>query len=272
MMIRRMAAALAAMVVAVESAEAYFASIVIDGAFDDWTNVPVAVTDSAGDDGGGPDLASLQIANDESNLYLRVVYHAAVNPNGSPGVYLALDNDVAAGTGFDVFGFGLLGSEAGWQNDFPFQQTNGTFNSGTITGGGASIAPYFASTTNQEYAIPLAAVFADGSGPVFPSATNRILVYTDFTPASETMGPVVFTLTPNAAETAFASITLTNVIAFRVTNSLPAVTYRLESAPAPSSTNWVSTGFEAAGNNDTLYLYDAAGHSTTKIYRVIAVY
>ncbi|HHW77022.1 MAG TPA: cell wall anchor protein [Xanthomonadaceae bacterium] len=254
------------------AAKAFYTNIVVDGAFDDWGGVPVAATDPSGDDGGGPDLATLQCANDESNLYLRITYHADVNPNAGPSVFLALDNDVNTGTGFDVFGLGLIGSEAGWQNDFPFQQTNGVFNSGSISGGGAAIAPYFTTTTNQEYRIPLSALFVSDSSPVFPNDTFRLLVYTDFTLANETIGPVVYTLSRRVEEPAFTQMVLTNVVAMRVESSNTNANYRLESAPVPSPTNWTFTGYQALGNGGTLLLYDPAGFSTTKVYRVLAIY
>ena len=253
-------------------AAAYYTNIVIDGTFDDWAGVPVATTDVSGDDGGGPDLASLQVANDESNLYLRVAYHASINPNAGPSVYLGLDNDVSTATGFDVFGLGAVGSDVGWQNDFPFAQAAGIFNNGTVSGGGAAIAPYNTATTNQEYAIPLSAVIDAGPSPVFVGTTNRLLVYTDFTPASETMGPVTFALSPRVEQAVFQSFVRTNVFAFLVPNSNPTVSYSLESAPTLVPTNWTATGYAADGNGGDLYMYDPVGFATTKVYRVIATY
>ena len=52
----------------------------------------------AGDNGGGPDLATVQLANDLSNLYLRITYHSVTNPN--------------AGTVATVTGFYLLVPDA----------------------------------------------------------------------------------------------------------------------------------------------------------------
>ncbi len=252
-------------------ASAFYANIVIDGDFSDWDNVPVAITDDPGDNGNGPDLASLQIANDESNLYLRIVYHSSVNPNqaGQPVTHLAVDNDSDVNTGFDVFSLGLIGSEAGWQNDFPFQQAPGVFNSGSISGGAAAIAPYNTATTSQEYAIPLDATFSAG-GDVFPNDTFRLLVYTDPSTTNDIMGPVSYKLSHKIDPAEFAQVFLTNVMAFRVTNSVPQITYSLESAGTPGPTNWVPTGFRTSGNGADLLLFDPTGFSTTKIYRVMA--
>ncbi|MCO5045893.1 MAG: hypothetical protein M9963_03935 [Kiritimatiellae bacterium] len=252
-------------------APAYYTNIVIDGQFDDWVGVPVVTVDMAGDGGNGPDLASLQVANNASNLFLRIVYHAPVNPNesGKPATLIALDNDVSLGTGYNIFSMNIVGSEASWMSDEPYQQAAGVVYSGDITGGDALIAPYNVATTNQEYAIPFSAVFNAG-GDVFPSDTFRLLVYTSSTTAYETMGPVTYTRTRLIEPAAFSQLLLTNVIAFRVTNSAPTATYSLESAAQPGPTNWVATGFRAQGNGGDLLLYDPTGVSTVNLYRVMA--
>jgi hypothetical protein len=254
------------------AAQAYYTNVVVDGAYTDWAAVPVVAMDISGDGGGGPDLAVLQVANDETNLYLRVQYHTAINPNAGPSVMLALDNDGNTGTGFDVFGLGLIGSEAGWQNDFPFQQTNGVFNSGSISGGAAAIAPYNSVTTEQEYAIRLDALFDSDGSPVFPNEAFSLLVYTDPTAANEGMGPVAYTLSHRVEEPAFLSVTITNVMAFRVSNSSPLAEYRLESGEAPAPATWTNTGFRSVGNGGDLLLYDPMGVATSKVYRVFAEY
>jgi len=169
-------------------------TITIDGLFDDWTNIPVLATDASGDNGGGPDLATVQIANNDTWLFLRLTYYNATNPNAGPSVFLALDNDSNLSTGFDVFSAGLVGSEAGWQNDFPFEQSNTVFNTGGgLTGGGAAISPFFVVTTQQEYRISRSATFTASGNPIFPTDTFTLLVYTDPTGANETAGPIQYT-------------------------------------------------------------------------------
>ena len=269
---RTILSALALTLMGTSAAQAYYTNIVVDGSFADWAAVPVVAMDVSGDNGGGPDLAMLQVANDETNVYLHVQYHVAINPNAGPSVMLGLDNDGNIGTGFDVFGLGLIGSEAGWQNDFPFQQTNGTFNSGEITNGAAAIAPYNLVTTAQEYAIPLDALFVTNGSPVFPNEAFSLLVYTDPTAANETMGPVSYTLSNRVEEPAFLSVTITNVVALRVGNSSPLAEYRLESGAAPTPSTWTNTGFRAIGNGGDLLLYDPMGFATSKVYRVYAEY
>ena len=263
--------AAAGVAMAAMESQAFYTNIVIDGVYTDWAGIPVVATDISGDNDSGPDLASLQMANDDTYLYLHVTYHAAINPNAGPSVFLGLDADDNSGTGFDVFGLGY-GSEAGWQNDFPFQQANGNFNSGSISGGGAAIAPFNTITTEQEYAIPLAAVYDAGGGLVFAQDTFKLLVYTDPTAASEAMGPVTYTLSSQVEASAFSSITLGSVVSFVVSNSQPIVSYRLEYNEVLVSTNWVFTGYQAFGNGTNLYLYDATGHTPGKTYRVLGLY
>lgn len=253
---------------AVNASQAVYQNIVIDGNFDDWADVPEAATDAAGDNDIGPDLASFKIANDETNLYLYISYYAEVNPNAGPSVYLAFDTDKDKLTGFDVFGLGLIGSEAGWVNDFPFAQETGSFNSGDISGGSAQIAPYNTLTFAQEYALPLAAVFTSGSAPVFPSTSFDVMVYTDPTGTNEHMDVVSYTLAKLIEEAEFSQVTLTSVVAMLVTNSQEGVLYSLEINTAFPGTNWVDAGFTAEGNGGDLHLYDAASYSPEKVYRV----
>ncbi len=251
-----------------ESRAGYYTNVAIDGVFADWDAAPVAATDIAGDGDVGPDLAELRLANDETNLYVYISYHASINPNAGPSVFLALDNDVNTGTGFDIFGLGLVGSEAGWQNDFPFQQSAGNFSAGTISGGAAAISPYNTATTNQEYAIPLAAMF-DAGGDVFPSNQFRLLVYTDPTATNETMGPVTYTLSPKIEAIAFEEVQLDGAVQVEVNDTLSAVRYSLEESATPGE-SWDASGGGARGNGGTVFLYDATDAGTTQVYRVKA--
>ena len=90
--------------------------------------------------------------------------------------YIALDIDSNPATGYDIFGLGLIGSEAGWQNDFAFRQSTGVFNSGGLSGdyfggGHALLSPFADAATNRELAISLDALFAADNSPVFPDDT-----------------------------------------------------------------------------------------------------
>lgn len=255
---------------AVNASQAVYKNIVVDGDFSDWADVPVAATDEAGDNDVGPDLAMLKIANDETNLYLYIAYYAEVNPNAGPSVYLGFDTDQNKETGFDVFGLGVIGSEVGWVNDYPFKQNNGVFNDGSILDGAAAIAPFNTMTFEQEYAIPLSATYTD-SEPVFSGKSFDLMVYTDPTGTNEHMDVVSYTLAKHVEEAEFGKITLTSVVAMQVTNSQEGVLYSLEyNAAFPEETNWVSSGFTVEGNGEGVYLYDPAGYSTAKVYRVMS--
>ena len=77
---------------------------------------------------------------------------------------------------------GILGSEAGWQNDFGFSQATGLFNSGPLAGpffgaGHALLAP-FGNFATRELAISLANL-NNGGLSTFPDNTIRLLIWTD---------------------------------------------------------------------------------------------
>lgn len=255
---------------AILPASAVYTNIVIDGDPSDWSAIPSLVSDPPGDNGTGPDLATVQVANDSTHLYLRITYHAPVNPNAGPHVFLALDNDGEPSTGFDIFGMGTVGSEAGWQNDFPFAQSNGVFNSGSLSNAAAAIAPFSTITTQQEYSISRAATFATGGGPVFPQPAITLLVYTDPTGANETAGPIPYSFVSPVETPAVAQVEITDVVAFAVTNSRTDLDYRLQFRTPPTLDTWTGTGFDAVGTGEDLLFYDPTAYSTAKQYRVLA--
>lgn len=170
-----------------------YASIGIDGNFSDWTNVPITLTDPTGD-GNPTDFGNIQLANDDNYLYLHVTYNTPVNPQAGAGVFLAFDTDSNTATGFNVYGLGTVGSELGYQNDFPFRQASGNFNTGdTVNNGGALIAPYAATTTDQEYAILRSATFGSDNSPIFPNTSFSLMLYTNGNPAEDVTTAIPYT-------------------------------------------------------------------------------
>lgn len=169
-----------------------FQSITIDGDFSDWAGVPVLDADGA-DNVGSVDFANIQIANDNNYLYIRATYHSAL----SLGTFIALDIDQNVATGFDIFGLGLIGSEAGWQNDYAFAEATGVFNSGALAGdyfgGGHALLAPFANATSMEWAFSLSSTFATGGAPVFPDNAFNILLWTDLG-AGDVSAPIAYTL------------------------------------------------------------------------------
>lgn len=156
-----------------------FKTITIDSDYSDWDDVPV-VDDDSGDNSGGPDIGITKIANDENFLY---IYNTFPN-NLSLGTFLTIDVDHDIATGFDVFGLGLIGSEAGWQNDFPFTQATGVFNdgqgmTGDFFGSGAALLDSFANGPARELAISLDIIRNIDGTPVFPDNTIDLLLWTD---------------------------------------------------------------------------------------------
>src|SRR5262245_21256353 len=158
-----------------------FANIAIDDNYDDWIGIPVLETDDD-DATGGPDIASIQVANDNTYLYIRLHYHDA----DSFSTYLGIDNDNNVATGFNIFGANLIGSEAGYADDFDFDQRAG-FNIGTLkdparpneTESGSALLSSFVESTDREMAIRLDTTFDPNVGPgdVFPCDSFTLLCY-----------------------------------------------------------------------------------------------
>jgi hypothetical protein len=163
--------------------------------YDDWTtaNIPVVVMDAA-DNFGDLDIANIQVANDDDFIYIRATTH---NPTSISllNIFLAFDVDQDKATGFDVLQIGSLGSELGYQNDFPFAQHANAFNlnlsitGGPLSNGGALIFPFWADEsgpqgTQMEWAVPIDTVIQyppslGGPAPSFPNPSFDFVVYTD---------------------------------------------------------------------------------------------
>jgi PEP-CTERM motif len=154
--------------------------------FADWAAAGVtnAEMDPA-DNTGFLDVANVQIANDEEFIYVHVTTHGA--STSLANLFLAFDTDQNATTGFDVFGLGVVGSEFGYQTDFPFAQSTGMFNTGAPIGGGplgnggALIYPFWTDAgapqgAEIEWAVPRD-VLVSGM-PVFANDSLNLAVYT----------------------------------------------------------------------------------------------
>jgi hypothetical protein len=155
-----------------------FTTITIDGLYADWAGVPVVNSDG-GDNTDGPDIGDTQIANDGDNLYIRTTF-----PNSLIlSTYIGIDVDENPATGFDILGLGLLGSEAGWQNDFGFSQATGVFNNGPLGGAdffgaGHALLDLFGNFAARELAISLSNL-NNGGFSTFPDDTIRLIIWTD---------------------------------------------------------------------------------------------
>ena len=97
-----------------------FANISVDDSYADWTGIPVLDSDPL-DSPGNVDIKDIQIANDDTYLYLHISYWTPKSFN----TYYSFDTDNNTATGFNIYGLGLVGSEAAWVNDFDFDQRGG---------------------------------------------------------------------------------------------------------------------------------------------------
>ncbi|MDB5328272.1 MAG: anchor protein [Phycisphaerales bacterium] len=190
-------AAAAAGLLSTSAQAGFYKTITPDGDASEWASVPVATTVSA-NTGTPIDFASLKIANDATNVYFLITYNTAVNPQSGSGVFTAIDSDNSGATGYNIFGNAAIGSNFGFQNDFPFTESAGNFNSGgTVVGASYGASPYAISTTFQEIAVPRTASQTDAStggysGLVFTPTFTVEFYSTDG--AGDTLGPISYSL------------------------------------------------------------------------------
>jgi hypothetical protein len=162
--------------------------------YDDWaaSGIPVITMDPV-DNPGDLDIANVQIANDDDFLYIHATTHSP-NPIALVNLFLAFDTDRNKTTGFDVLQIGELGSEVGYQTDYPFAQYAGVFNlnisltGGPVNNGGALIYPYWVDAsgpqgTQIEWAVPRDVLIQyppalGGPAPTFPNPSFDFVIYT----------------------------------------------------------------------------------------------
>ena len=139
------------------------------------------------------DIKDVKIANDANFVYI----YANGYKGRTKNLYLAFDTDQNVATGFDIYGLGLVGSELGYVNDFPFdQRTPGVFNANSnggtgscCTGGSLDVnnggaAPYSGwdvEYDQREWGVPLNALWSVNQpfGPTFPNHTFNFILWTD---------------------------------------------------------------------------------------------
>ncbi len=85
--------------------------IALDGRFDDWATAGSSFTDTQGD-GGAFDLISFSVSNDSAYLYIKFSLADEFQLNSSNDLFLELDTDNDAATGYLVNG---IGAELGWK-------------------------------------------------------------------------------------------------------------------------------------------------------------
>jgi hypothetical protein len=146
----------------------FVSTILIDGSFDDWAGVPVAISDPQ-DATDAEDWKDIFITHDDDYLYFRVTLHSPGDPTDFHN-NIFFDTDNNAGTGYPF----RLGSEMLIQGGGGYQQKNGHFNEGNITGLGWAIAPG-APGTDFEFRVSRHARYASNNLPVFTANAVTLL-------------------------------------------------------------------------------------------------
>lgn len=144
------------------SSAPFVSTILIDGSFDDWAEVPLAHADAV-DLPTASDYQNIFVTNDATHLFVRVTLHAA----SDLGIFynnIFVDGDNISGTGFNF----RVGSEMLIQGGGGYQQKNGGFNEGGINGLDWAIQPGGVGT-DFEFRISRNATFASDGLPVFTS-------------------------------------------------------------------------------------------------------
>jgi hypothetical protein len=204
------AAIIAAVPLAASAAHAgTFKTINFSNGFADWTGVPVMATTSA--TGTPTNLATLQMANDSSNVYFLVTFSAASSIDNNP-IYLGIDSDNNPATGFAIYGSTSIGSNAamefyGGGGYVAFTQTATSFNSGgSFTSSGNSVLANSyptgtgtQSTSEFEFSMPLNLMQTDTSaggfnGKVFADSFTTELYTSPSTGSASVIGPVTYSL------------------------------------------------------------------------------
>lgn len=168
------------------ASQAYAVSrtIFMDGEFDDWQGLPPIYSDASGDQGAGTvDFGRIWVSNDSDRFYLRFELGTEINLQNNNAIYLYIDSDNNASTGFAINNIGAEFSIAFGERIGRYYGTREeTFNLNTIG--------YFQlpTVTSQEFEITIPRNAAYNSVPVFQSATIRLLLVNNI-PGSHDQAP-----------------------------------------------------------------------------------
>lgn len=190
----------------IASAQVWGPGIVIDGEFDDWDGqVPALVAaDPSGDGGGGRDISDFYVANDQNNLYIRIVSYDTNAFDGNE--FFGIDGDNSDTTGFNLFGAGL-GSDTLIAGASVFGETTASFNSGAATPGSVAWGPFVASTS-IELAIQLGTTIPGDIANSFPGGLGSTiaLLYGDGNVGSPDVVSGTYTLASGSSATPDSTI------------------------------------------------------------------
>ncbi|MEO8426578.1 MAG: immunoglobulin domain-containing protein [Verrucomicrobiota bacterium] len=160
--------------IAPDTKATFKSTIVIDGSFTDWAGVPLANEDPK-DTTESTDYKDVYIASDADYLYLRVTLYSpsdlAIFYNN---IYIDADNDATTGYQF------RLGSEMLIQGGGGYQEKNGLFNEGEISGLDWAIAPEGVGT-EFELRISRHAKYVSDGLPVFTGDSIALVLESENT-------------------------------------------------------------------------------------------
>ena len=168
-----------------------YKKVTVDGSFADWTGVPWAYQGAA--DGNPVNYLQVQLANDTNNLYGHVRLASPYALFSDYYSHLFFDTDLNSQTGYPVPG-ALFGSEMMIETGYGYDQRNGSFNAGAISGLGWAVAPSV-STNEFEFQVSLAAQYPGGSN-VFSTNAFRLLLQDDRGPETAVETGIEYVISP----------------------------------------------------------------------------
>jgi len=151
-----------------------YKKITVDGTFADWAGVPSAYQGVV--DGNPVNFLQVQFANDTTNLYGHIRLAAPYALFTDYYSHVFFDTDFNSQTGYAVTG-AAFGSEMMMESGYGYDQRNGSFNAGAISGLGWAVAPSV-SASEFEFQISLAALYPDKT-KIFGGGPMRILLQDD---------------------------------------------------------------------------------------------
>jgi hypothetical protein len=224
-----------ASVYAQTSVPSTYKHIAVDGSFDDWTGVPLALTAPAGPD-NAIQYENVYVANDQDNLYIRFTTYsprADAFANSFDNIFIDADNNTA--TGYPVAG---IGSEMLIQWGAGYQEKNGSFNDGVgINNLGWAFAGS-GDSTDFELAISRGATYASDNTLVFANDTIAILLEGDDTNYASVefvvSGGLVYTFAsaPEPLSTNLPLVTLTST------------SWQVNGSGTDLGTNWLDPSYD----------------------------
>ena len=168
-----------------------YKQITVDGSFADWDGVPWAYQGTA--DGNPVNYIQVQFANDTNRLYGHVKLASPYALFSDYYSHLFFDTDLNTQTGYPVTG-ALFGSEMMIETGSGYDQRNGSFNAGAVSGLGWAVAPSV-SAAEFEFQMSLSALYADQSR-VFGSNPIRVLLQDNRGPETAVATGIEYEISP----------------------------------------------------------------------------